>query len=244
MGPQGDIGKRNALAMKHYNQGVSAHQKGLWNRAIQEYERALEYDPSPEGKMLILFNYAMEIWVSKNNFDKRNGASVPDEEYKDAIKVVDILNQTISLYEELSEDEIMNCDLPLKDIYDNAKNNRNAFCGYGQSKRKKDGSFRLRNMDRIIKSIKEGTILKEEEEKSGCFIATAACGTPLAEEVIWLSRFRDNVLAKRAMGVNFINFYYKISPPIASWVSRYNLAKVMVRTLVVRPLSKLARLFT
>jgi hypothetical protein len=51
--------------------------------------------------------------------------------------------------------------------------------------------------------------------KSGCYIATMVYGNYDHPQVIVLRRFRDNVLAKHTLGLNFISFYYKHSP---SWV--------------------------
>ena len=49
----------------------------------------------------------------------------------------------------------------------------------------------------------------------GCFIATAACGSEMSNDFRLLKKFRDNYLLKTSPGRLFVNFYYRISPPIA-----------------------------
>lgn len=56
--------------------------------------------------------------------------------------------------------------------------------------------------------------------KNKCFIATAVYGDPYAPEVIALRRFRDETLESHALGRIFISVYYRISPPIANFLSR------------------------
>ncbi len=80
--------------------------------------------------------------------------------------------------------------------------------------------------------VAEGT---EPEPSSGgggggCFIATAAFGTPMAKEVRTLCRFRDDVLLKTIAGRNFVKLYYTASPPIADFIRNKPLLKAMVRT--------------
>ena len=63
----------------------------------------------------------------------------------------------------------------------------------------------------------------------GCFIATAVYGTPMAEEVKSLSKFRDEVLLKTTMGRDLVELYYKTSPPIADFIRNRPGLKAMVR---------------
>lgn len=63
------------------------------------------------------------------------------------------------------------------------------------------------------------------KQKSGCFIATATYGSPMAEEVITLRSFRDQVLCQYCFGREMIELYYIISPKLAEFVSKYNNAK-------------------
>jgi hypothetical protein len=69
----------------------------------------------------------------------------------------------------------------------------------------------------------------------GCFIATAAYGTPTAEQINVLREFRDVVLLKGTSGSRFIALYYRLSPPIADFIARSDLSRALVRELLVDP---------
>lgn len=62
-----------------------------------------------------------------------------------------------------------------------------------------------------------------------CFIATACYGTPMAEEVEILSRFRDECLLTNPMGKRFVIIYYKLSPPIADFIKSHSILKNIIR---------------
>jgi hypothetical protein len=57
--------------------------------------------------------------------------------------------------------------------------------------------------------------------RSGCFVATAAFGSAQAPEVQVLRRFRDAVLNSHMAGRLLIRGYYRVSPPLATLVSRH-----------------------
>lgn len=59
---------------------------------------------------------------------------------------------------------------------------------------------------------------------SGCFIATAAYGTPLHQDLDVLRRFRDRVLPD-----DLVNFYYRHSPRLARAISRHDAVRWAVR---------------
>lgn len=66
-------------------------------------------------------------------------------------------------------------------------------------------------------------------EHAGCFIATAAYGTPMAVEIDILRDFRDERMEPNRLGRNLITLYYKVSPPIASIVARSQKMRAFVR---------------
>ena len=63
----------------------------------------------------------------------------------------------------------------------------------------------------------------------GCFIATAAYGTPMAAEVRVLRQFRDQCLLTNAIGRAFVDFYYRTSPSIAKFLDNHATLKPAVR---------------
>jgi hypothetical protein len=69
-----------------------------------------------------------------------------------------------------------------------------------------------------------------------CSIATAAYGTPTAEQIDVLREFRDVVLLKSTVGSQFVALYYKLSPPIADFIARNDLLRTLVRELLVDPI--------
>jgi hypothetical protein len=63
----------------------------------------------------------------------------------------------------------------------------------------------------------------------GCFIATAAYGSRMANEVVILRNFRDNVLLQTSVGRSFVKFYYEVSPPLANYIRSNKILKVPTR---------------
>lgn len=55
--------------------------------------------------------------------------------------------------------------------------------------------------------------------KDNCFIATAAYGSSLAPHVQTLKSFRNQYLNTNVLGRAFVKLYYKLSPPMAKWIS-------------------------
>ena len=78
------------------------------------------------------------------------------------------------------------------------------------------------------------------QAKSGCFIATAACGTPFAPEVVCLRAFRETVLRPTRAGRGFIRCYEAVSPPLARMIGRSAALRRLARTVVVGPAAALA----
>jgi hypothetical protein len=62
-----------------------------------------------------------------------------------------------------------------------------------------------------------------------CFIATAAYGTPMAEEIGILREFRDEYLITNSVGQAFVDFYYRVSPSIAEFITAHPALKPIVR---------------
>ena len=62
-----------------------------------------------------------------------------------------------------------------------------------------------------------------------CFIATAAYGTPMAEEIGILRRFRDEYLLTNPLGQALTDFYYRVSPPMAEFITEHPALKPIVR---------------
>jgi subtilisin family serine protease len=63
----------------------------------------------------------------------------------------------------------------------------------------------------------------------GCFIATAAYGTPMAEEIQILREFRDEYLLTNPVGQALVDLYYRVSPPIAEFINEHPSLKPIVR---------------
>ena len=69
-------------------------------------------------------------------------------------------------------------------------------------------------------------------DDSACFIATAAYGTPMAEDINVLRSVRDSVLLETSAGTAMVDTYYRVSPPIADAVAASPVLASIVRALL------------
>jgi hypothetical protein len=67
----------------------------------------------------------------------------------------------------------------------------------------------------------------------GCFIATAAYGTPLATEIELLREWRDGALLGSGAGAALTDAYYRLSPPVARRVAESDVLAGAVRVALV-----------
>jgi len=75
--------------------------------------------------------------------------------------------------------------------------------------------------------------------KGGCFIATAAYGTETAKELDILREFRDGVLLPNRLGASVVSLYYQVSPPVANFISQYEVLRTAVRVGFVDPIVRI-----
>lgn len=81
----------------------------------------------------------------------------------------------------------------------------------------------------IAYTVAEGGSSASGSGSEGCFIATAAYGSSLAPEVIALRDFRDRYLLTHGPGQAFVDWYYRLSPPIAAFIKQHDTLKGAVR---------------
>jgi hypothetical protein len=93
-----------------------------------------------------------------------------------------------------------------------------------------------------IASTELTTPAREFATVTPCFVATAAWGTPLAEEIGVLRRLRDRELLSHAPGRVLVAGYYRLGPPLARVMREQPWLRAVVRS-ALGPLVELARAF-
>jgi hypothetical protein len=85
--------------------------------------------------------------------------------------------------------------------------------------------------DEVVYSVSSpdtgGTV--DEDGGGGCFIATAAFGSPMENHVMILRQFRDKILLPNKIGRAAVVFYYKHSPPLADYIATHDNLRKFVR---------------
>ena len=87
----------------------------------------------------------------------------------------------------------------------------------------------------------DNNCLENEWQCHGCFIATAAYGTSLHEDIDVLRDFRDEYLMTNQIGRAFTELYYTTSPPIADMIRDNEGLRTIVRKGLVEPLVYILR---
>lgn len=84
--------------------------------------------------------------------------------------------------------------------------------------------------------------LERQEKSESCFIATAAYGTPKAQEIDQLRDLRDEILLQNRIGRIFVDLCYRYTPPVADWIAKKEWRQSAVRTVIIEPSLYLARI--
>lgn len=83
-----------------------------------------------------------------------------------------------------------------------------------------------------------------DKSSKGCFIATAAYGTPFSDEIKVLKNWRDASLKNSFLGNIFIEIYYSISPYIARVIENKNSLKRFTRKMLSPVIKHLKRKYS
>jgi glucose/arabinose dehydrogenase len=90
-------------------------------------------------------------------------------------------------------------------------------------------------VDRLVTATQPGGDSGQVDDGGGgggCFIATAAHGSPLAPDVQILRQFRDRYLVTNGAGRLAVTAYYRLSPPLARWIAAHDVSRTVARRLL------------
>lgn len=90
--------------------------------------------------------------------------------------------------------------------------------------------------NKVAGKIKDPIVIGSVEVKENgglCFIATAAYGSYLHPYVSILRSFRDTYLSRSHIGRAFINWYYRVSPPLADFIARHETLRPVVQIVLL-----------
>jgi hypothetical protein len=76
-------------------------------------------------------------------------------------------------------------------------------------------------------------ILKILAHSQGCFVATAAFGSPFSENVNILRSFRDKFMLSNSVGRSLVYLYYQYGPDLAKAIEDHPWARASVRIALV-----------
>lgn len=62
-----------------------------------------------------------------------------------------------------------------------------------------------------------------------CFVATAAYGTPLHEDLAIFRQFRDETLLRNQLGQRLVQLYYRLSPQLAAFIAQHDSVRDLTR---------------
>jgi hypothetical protein len=86
---------------------------------------------------------------------------------------------------------------------------------------------------RMVSHTTNATGPPSNDRFGGCFIATAAFGTPLEKHVSILREFRDRCLLTTSAGKAFAKFYYEVSPPMAGIIAQNGGLRFITRCILM-----------
>lgn len=165
--------------------------------------------PSGVSLPLGLFDFSVSI---ANNTNSSDVVIIPPEPLAPGTKWYKVTSDsTLAEYPHFKVDALGNGILTL---YDNDEWDKNPAFG-------------------IIRDPGGPGTPQTEGGRTGCFIATAAYGSYLHPFVNVLRNFKDTVLLTSSVGSSFVEWYYRVSPPIADVISRHSVLSASVRILLL-----------
>jgi hypothetical protein len=72
--------------------------------------------------------------------------------------------------------------------------------------------------------------------QSGCFVATACYGSYEHPAVVEFRWFRDYIMLRFDSGRRLVDGYYRVSPPVAAWLTKRPGTAAMIRKFVLCPI--------